>query len=105
MPISFTTAALGGEVCVPLIDNSKIQLKIPAGTETGNKLRLKAKGMSKVKSSSRGDLYVHVYIVIPKTLNKKQREMLIELDKDLRILNAQYKDESFFSRIKKNIWS
>ena len=62
------------------------------------------KGMSKVRSSARGDLYAHAYIHTPKKLTKKQRELLEELDKELGEVDANYKDEGFFSRMK-NMWS
>ena len=104
LPLNFTTAALGGEVEVPLIDGSKVKLKIPAGTETGDKVRLREKGMSKVRSTSRGDLYAHAYIHTPKKLSKKQKELLEELDKELDDVKQNYKDEGFFSRMK-NLWS
>jgi molecular chaperone DnaJ len=104
LPLSFTKAALGGEVIVPLIDGSKVKLSIPAGTETGDRVRLKEKGMSKVRSSSRGDLYAHAYIHTPKKLNKKQKELLEALDKELGEADTNYKDEGFFSRMK-SMWS
>ncbi len=104
LPLSFTKAALGGEVEVPTIDGKKVTLKVPAGTETGDKIRLKDKGMSKVRSSMRGDLYVHAYVQTPKNLNKKQKELLEELDKELGEVDGNYKDEGFFSRMK-NMWS
>ena len=104
LPLSFTKAALGGEVEIPTIDGTKVMLKIPAGTETGDKVRLKDKGMSKVRSSARGDLYAHAYIQTPKKLTKKQKELLEALDKELGDVDANYKDEGFFSRMK-NMWS
>lgn len=104
LPLSFTKAALGGEIDVPLIDGSKVKLKIPAGTETGDRVRLKEKGMSKVRSSVRGDLYAHAYIHTPKKLNKKQKELLEQLDKELGEVDTNYKDEGFFSRMK-SMWS
>jgi molecular chaperone DnaJ len=105
LPLSFTRAALGGEVEVPTIEGKKISLKIPAGTETGDKIRLKDKGMSKVRSSLRGDLYAHAYVQIPKQLTKKQRELIEALDKELgSAADASYKDEGFFSKMK-NMWS
>ncbi len=104
LPLSFTKAVLGGEVDVPLIDGSKVKLKIPAGTETGDRVRLKEKGMSKVISSVRGDLYAHAYIHTPKKLNKKQKELFEQLDKELGEIDTNYKDEGFFSRMK-NMWS
>lgn len=104
LPLSFTKAALGGEVEVPTIDGSKVTLKIPAGIETGDKIRLKGKGMSKVRSSTRGDLYAHAYIQIPKKLTKKQKELIEELDQELGEVAVNCKDEGFFSRMK-NMWS
>jgi molecular chaperone DnaJ len=104
LPLSFTKAALGGEVVVPLIDGSKVKLTIPAGTETGDRVRLKEKGMSKVRSSSRGDLYAHAYINTPKKLSNKQKELLEALDKEFGEVDTNYKDEGFFSRMK-NMWS
>jgi molecular chaperone DnaJ len=104
LPLSFTKAALGGEVEIPTIDGTKVMLKIPAGTETGDKLRLKEKGMSKIRSSARGDLYAHAYIQTPKKLTKRQKELLEALDKELGDVDANYKDEGFFSRMK-NMWS
>ena len=103
LPITFTKAALGGEVNVPIIDGSTVSLKIPAGTETGDKLRLKGKGMSKVRSSLRGDLYAHAYIETPKKLTSKQRKILEELDAELKETSS-FKDEGFFAKVK-NWWS
>jgi molecular chaperone DnaJ len=104
LPLKFTKAALGGESEVPTIDGKKVLLKVPAGTETGDKLRLKGKGMSRVRSAARGDLYAHVYVETPKSLTKKQKSLLEELDKELGETNINYKDEGFFSKFK-NIWS
>lgn len=104
LPVSFTKAALGGEVEVPTIDGTKVSLKIPAGSETGDKIRLKEKGMSKVRSTQRGDLWAHVYIVTPKNLTSKQKELLQELDKELGEPKSNYSDSGFFSKMK-NLWS
>jgi len=104
LPLSFTKAALGGEVEIPTIDGKKVALKIPAGTETGDKLRLSGMGMSKVRSSMRGDMYAHAYIQTPKKLTQKQKELLEALDKELGDPDTSYKDEGFFARMK-NIWS
>lgn len=104
LPLSFTRAALGGTVKVPTIDGGEVELKIPAGTETGNKLRLNGKGMSIVRSSERGDLYAHAFVQTPKNLTKKQKEMLQELDKEIGDDNATYEDPGFFAKMK-NLWS
>ena len=105
LPISFTRAALGGEIEVPTIEGAKVSLKIPAGTETGDQLRLKGKGMSRVRSSARGDLYAHAYIETPKKLTQKQKALLEELDKEFGVTtNTNYQDNGFFSKVK-NMWS
>lgn len=104
LPLTFTKAALGGEIEVPTIDGSKVMLKIPAGTETGDKLRLQNKGMSKVRSTMRGDLYAHAYVQTPKNLTKKQKELLEELDKELGSPTQNYSEGGFFSKMK-NLWS
>ncbi|XVN42992.1 MAG: molecular chaperone DnaJ [Candidatus Rickettsia vulgarisii] len=102
LPISFTTAALGGEVEVPDIEGGKVKLKIPAGTQNGELLRLRSKGMSKVRSTIRGDMLAHIHIEIPKHLNKKQKELLEELEKELA--KSKDDDASIFNKMK-NLWS
>ena len=107
LPINFTTAALGGEMDINTIDGSKVELKIPAGTETGDMLKLKGKGMSKIRSSMRGDLYAHAFIPTPKNLTKKQRELIAELDKELGAGHNNSDNSSstgFFDKMK-NIWN
>lgn len=81
-PINFITATIGGEVEVPVIEGGAVKLKIPAGTQVGDKFRLKGKGMSKVRQSARGNMYVHAFIDIPKSLTKKQKDLLLELQKE-----------------------
>lgn len=84
VPIKMTTAALGGSVEVPVIDGSKANLKIPEGTQSGNMLRLKGKGMSITNSGGRfGDMYVRVYVEIPKKLSSKAKDLLNDLDKEI----------------------
>lgn len=102
LPISFPTAALGGEVEIPDIDGGKISLKIPAGSQNGEQLRLKGKGMSKVRSISRGDMFAHIHIETPKTLTKKQRELLEAYSAEIG--ESSNNDGSFFDKMK-NLWS
>ena len=83
LDIKFTTAALGGDVEVETIDGGKVMLKIPVGTQNGDQLKLRDKGMSKVRSSSRGDLFAHIFIEVPKKLTSKQKELLKQFDGDL----------------------
>jgi molecular chaperone DnaJ len=100
VPLKMTTAALGGEMIVPSIDGSKAKLKIPAGTQQGSTFRLKNKGMSRVNSNIKGDLYVHVKIEVPVNLNKRQKEILQELD-DTCNDKCNPKSKTFFDDVKK----
>lgn len=104
LPLNFTKVALGGEVEVPTIEGGRIKLQVPAGTETGDKLRIRGRGMSKVRSTQRGDMYAHAFIRTPKNLTKRQKELLEELDNELGESNNNYKDEGFFTKMK-NMWS
>lgn len=75
--VGFTQAALGDELQVETLDG-KVKLKIPAGTQSGDKLRLKGKGVP--KRHGRGDMIVVVQVVTPKKLSRKQKKLMEELD-------------------------
>ncbi len=77
VPVSFTTAALGGEIKVPTLEG-KAHLKIPAGTQGGTAFKLRGKGMPVLNSTHRGDLVVHVAVEVPTHLNSDQRKKLEE---------------------------
>ncbi|HEY9447128.1 MAG TPA: molecular chaperone DnaJ [Burkholderiales bacterium] len=79
MPISFTTAALGGEIEIPTLDGYA-KIKIPAETQTGKVFRLRGKGIKGVRSSTQGDLLCHVVVETPVHLTARQKELLQELD-------------------------
>jgi molecular chaperone DnaJ len=81
VPITITTAALGGQLEVPTIDGGRARVKIPEGTETGKQFRLKGKGMPVLRSTLTGDLYVQVEIETPQNLTRKQRDLLKEFEK------------------------
>lgn len=88
LPINFSEAALGTEVAISTVDG-KVKLKIPAGTQSGRTFRLKGKGAPHLKGrGSRGDMLVTVQVVVPKKLNKKERELIEQLEglehKDIR---------------------
>lgn len=77
--ISFSQAALGAIVDVETLDGT-IKLNIPEGVQSGQLIRLKGKGVTRLHGSGRGDMYVEVVIITPKKLSKKQRELLRELE-------------------------
>ena len=83
MPISFATAALGGDIEIPTLDGHA-KLKIPAETQTGQVFRLKNKGIRPVRGSVTGDLYCHVSVETPVKLTSKQRELLREFESTIQ---------------------
>ncbi|MPM65814.1 Chaperone protein DnaJ [bioreactor metagenome] len=78
MPISYTTAALGGSVTVPTLKES-VKYTIPAGTQTGATYRLRDQGVQRLNANGKGDLIVTVHIDVPKHLTEEQRSLLEKL--------------------------
>ena len=76
--LPFTTLALGGEIEVETIDDKKLSVKVPSGTQVGEKLRVRGHGMPTGRASSFGDLYIEIGIVIPTKLTDKQKKILEE---------------------------
>ncbi|SES65618.1 molecular chaperone DnaJ [Thorsellia anophelis] len=103
VPISFTMAALGGEIEVPTLDG-RVKLKIPAETQTHKSFRLRDKGVKSVRSNSRGDLICRVVIETPVKLNEQQKALLRELGESCGE-NAEGdnspRSKSFFDGVKK----
>jgi molecular chaperone DnaJ len=81
VPISIVTAALGGGFEVPTIEGGKTRVKVPEGTQSGRRFRLRGKGMPVLRSDEIGDMYVEVVVETPQKLTKRQRELLIEFEK------------------------
>lgn len=99
VPVSMSSAALGGEFEVPAIDGSKVRVKVPAGTQTGRRFRLAGKGMPVLRAKQTGDMYVQVAVETPQNLTKRQRELLAEFEK-LSSEQTQPESAGFFSRVK-----
>lgn len=76
--LPFTTLALGGEIEIETIDGKKLSVKIPSGTQVGEKLRVRGHGMPTGRASSFGDLYIEIGIVVPTKLTEKQKKILTE---------------------------
>ena len=77
MPISFATAALGGEINIPTLDGSA-SIKVPTETQSGKVFRLRGKGIKSVRSHETGDLMCHVILETPEKLTERQKELLRE---------------------------
>ena len=104
IPISITTAILGGDVDVPTIEGKKARLNIPPGTQSETQFRLKNKGMSILRQTRRGDMYVEANVEIPVNLNSKQKAILQEFEKEGGTSKKHSpKSQSFFSKLKE-VW-
>jgi molecular chaperone DnaJ len=79
MPISFTTAALGGDIEIPTLEGYA-KIKVPAETQSGKVFRLRGKGIKGVRSNTHGDLLCHVIVETPVNLTSRQRELLQEFE-------------------------
>jgi molecular chaperone DnaJ len=99
VPISFTVAALGGHINVPVIGGEMKQVTIPEGTQTGRQIRLRGMGMPILRSREKGDLYVQVVVETPQKLTARQRELLRELENDSGTDNAA-DQAGFFEKMK-----
>jgi len=82
IPISFSQAALGGEVEVETLEGKKFLLKIPQGTDSGKVLRISGKGIPHFSGFGKGNLYIELIVKTPKRLNKKQKELLKKLKEE-----------------------
>jgi molecular chaperone DnaJ len=99
VPISMTTAALGGHIDVPTVDGGKTRVKVPEGTETGKQFRLKSKGMPVLRSKVTGDMYIQVDVETPKSLTRRQRELLEEFERESKEETSPH-SSGFFAKVK-----
>jgi molecular chaperone DnaJ len=104
VPIPMTTAALGGQVEVPTIEGKRLKVQVPAGTQTGKQIRLKAKGMTELHGHARGDMLVEIVVETPVNLTKRQQEILREFEKAGTEANGHHPEsEGFFAKVKE-LW-
>jgi molecular chaperone DnaJ len=101
VPVSITTAALGGEIEVPTIDGGRSRVKVPEGSQTGRQMRLRGKGMPALRGGGVGDMFIELAVETPVKLTARQREILKEFEKLSEENNPQ--GSSFFNSVK-NFW-
>lgn len=99
VPLGLTSAALGGEIEVPTLTGEKARVKIPEGTQNGKQFRLKGKGMSVLRSREVGDLYIEVVVETPQKLTARQRELLLEFERECSTATHP-ETTGFFGRVK-----
>src|SRR5690606_34228676 len=97
--ILMTTAALGGSIEAPTIEGGRVKVTIPEGTQNGHRFRLRGKGMSILRSSARGDMYIHTAVETPVHLTKQQKEALKTFEASGSKGHSP-QSENFFARVK-----
>lgn len=100
VPITFVQAALGDEIEVPTL-HGKVKLKIPAGTQTGTRFRLKGKGIPNVRGYGHGDQHIVTRVVTPTKLTEKQKQLLKEFAEIGGQLAPDEQEDSFFAKMKR----
>ena len=98
VPLSMTTAALGGEIDIPCIDGSSETVKIDEGTQSGTEVRLRKKGMTMLQSKSVGDLFVRFTVETPTKLTDKQKELLKQFAEESKESSPQ--STGFFEKLR-----
>ncbi|MEO0912506.1 MAG: molecular chaperone DnaJ [Pseudomonadota bacterium] len=98
IPVSMTTAAMGGELEAPTIDGGRSRVKVPAGVQTGKQLRLRGKGMPALRGGNFGDLYIELAVETPVNLTTRQKELLKEFEAEA--VNNSPETQDFFGRVK-----
>lgn len=98
VPVTMTTAALGGEIDVPTIDGGRSKVKVPAGSQTGKQMRLRSKGMPALRGGGQGDMLIEMAVETPVNLTARQKELLREFEKLSEENNPE--GNSFFTKVK-----
>ena len=101
-PLPMTTAALGGALEVPTVEGMRARVTIPEGAQSGDRFRLRGKGMSQLRSRARGDMYIEIEVETPRNLSPKQREILNRFREAGGDANSP-KSTDFFDRVK-TLW-
>lgn len=98
VPVSMSTAALGGSIEVPTIDGGRGRVSVPAGSQSGRQMRLRSKGMPHLRGGTTGDMIIELAVETPVNLTSRQKELLREFDE----LSSENNPESssFFSSVK-----
>ncbi|MBV7411032.1 molecular chaperone DnaJ [Maritimibacter sp. DP1N21-5] len=98
VPVSMTSAAMGGDIEVPTIDGGRSRVKIPAGSQSGRQMRLRGKGMPALRGGGYGDMFIELAVETPVNLTSRQKDLLREFEKLSEENNPE--SSSFFSKVK-----
>lgn len=100
MPLTFAQSALGDDIEVPTL-HGKVKLKIPAGTQTGSKFRLRGKGVPNVRGYGQGDQHIKVRVITPTKLSPEQKELIREFSALSGTGTPDEQHDSFFAKVKR----
>lgn len=100
VPIPMTTAALGGVIEVPTIDGGRASVTIPKGAQSGDRFRLRGKGMPVLRTRQFGDMFITSKVETPVNLTKRQQDLLREFAEEAETNNSSPESTSFFQRVK-----
>jgi molecular chaperone DnaJ len=103
MPIPMTTAVLGGELEMPAIDGTKVKVTVHKGCQNGHRFRLKGKGMSVLRSTARGDMFLEAAVEVPVNLTDKQKKLLKEFEAESDQRTYSPESTGFFDKVKEFI--
>ena len=98
IPVSMTSAAMGGDIEVPNIDGGRSRVKIPTGSQSGRQMRLRGKGMPAIRGGALGDMFIELQVETPVNLSQRQKELLKEFD-ELAVNNSP-ESQGFFDKVK-----
>ncbi|EEB85564.1 molecular chaperone DnaJ [Roseobacter sp. GAI101] len=98
VPVSMSTAALGGSIEVPTIDGGRGRVQIPSGSQSGRQMRLRGKGMPPLRGGGTGDMIIELAVETPVNLTSRQKELLQEFEKESENNNPE--SSSFFSSVR-----
>ena len=101
VPVSMTSAAIGGDIEVPTIDGGRSRVKVPAGSQSGRQMRLRGKGMPSLRGGPAGDMLIELAVETPVNLTAKQKELLLEFDK---LSEENNPESSGFLKKMKSFW-
>jgi molecular chaperone DnaJ len=99
VPVSMTSAAMGGDIEVPTIDGGRSRVKVPAGSQSGKQMRLRGKGMPMLRGGGQGDMYLELAVETPVNLSSRQKELLREFE-ELSKTDTNPESSDFFSAVK-----
>jgi len=98
VPLSMTTAALGGDIEVPTIDGGRGRVKVPSGSQSGKQMRLRGKGMPALRGQGTGDMVIQLVVETPVNLTSRQKDLLREFEQIDANNNPQ--SSGFFDKVK-----